>query len=64
MKNSQTALSITTQLLRDPLHPFPCYRELREHYPVYYVEHIPLQPVASAFVYGVKHLPMTFQVEG
>jgi hypothetical protein len=28
------------------------------------VEYIPLQPVASAFVYGVKHLPMTFQVEG
>lgn len=36
MNNSQIALSITTQLLRDPLHPFPCYRELREHYPVYY----------------------------
>jgi cytochrome P450 len=36
MKNSQTALSITTQLLRDPLHLFPCYRELREHSPVYF----------------------------
>lgn len=36
MKNAQPVPSLTAPLLTQPLNPFPCYKVLREHYPIYY----------------------------
>ncbi len=36
MRSGEAQPSLTAHILREPLDPFPCYRMLREQYPVYY----------------------------